>query len=183
MLPWAQRCPCLSSRKPGCFCENLLFFNFFSSCFVVQSLSHVTQLVTPLTVARQVPLPSTISLRLLKFMAIELVMLSNHLIFCHLLLLLSFPASGSFPMSQFFASGSQNWSFNISHSNKYSGLISFRMDWFDLLAVQGTLQFKSINSVLLNLLYDPPLTSMHDYWKNHSFICTNLCKQSNISAF
>ena len=54
----------------------------------------------------------------------------------------SFPASGSFPMSQFFASGSQYWSFsfNISHSNEYSGLISFRMDWLDLLAVQGTLK-------------------------------------------
>ena len=54
----------------------------------------------------------------------------------------SFPASGSFPMSQFFASGSQYWSFsfNISHSNEYSGLISFRMDWLDLFAVQGTLK-------------------------------------------
>ena len=83
--------------------ESPFFFNFFSSCFVVvvQSLNHVWQLLTPWTMARQVPLSSTISLSLLRFMAIELVMLSNHLILCHLLLL-SFPASRSFPTSQFF---------------------------------------------------------------------------------
>ena len=70
------------------------------------------------------------------------------------------------------------WSFNfsISHSNEYSGLISFSMDWLDLLAVQGTLknlsptpQFKSINSLVLRFLYSPTLTSIHDYWKNYSF--------------
>ena len=64
----------------------------------------------------------------------------------------------------------------ISPSNEYSGLISFRMDWLDLLVVQGTLkshpptlQFKSINSLMLNFLYSPILTSKHDFWKNHSF--------------
>ena len=56
-----------------------------------------------------------------------------------------------------------SFSFGISHSNKYSGLISFRMDWFDLLAVQGTLKS------FLSFLYSPILTSIHDYWKNHSF--------------
>ena len=69
------------------------------------------------------------------------------------------------------------WSFNFSNSpsNEYSGLISFRMDWLDLLAVQGTLkssptsQFKSITSSVLNFLYSPNLTSIHDYWKNRSF--------------
>ena len=69
------------------------------------------------------------------------------------------------------------WSFSLSVSpyNEYSGLISFRMDWLDLLAVQGTLkssptpQFKSINSSVLSFLYGPTLTSAHDYWKNHSF--------------
>ena len=90
----------------------------------------------------------------------------------------SFPASRSFPMSQFFTPrGQKYWSFSfsISSSNEYSGLISFRMDWMDLLAVQGTLkssptpQFKSINSSALNFLYSPTLTSIHDYWKNHSF--------------
>ena len=70
------------------------------------------------------------------------------------------------------------WRFNlsISPSNEYSRLISFRMDWLDLLAVQGTLQessstaeFKSINSSVLSFLYGTTLTSIHDYWKNHSF--------------
>ena len=67
-----------------------------------------------------------------------------------------------------------SFSFTISPSNEYSRLISFRMDWLDLLAVQGTLessptpQFKSINSSALSFLYSPPLTSIHDYWKNHS---------------
>ena len=69
-------------------------------------------------------------------------------------------------------------SFSIGPSNEYSGLISFRIDWFDILAVQGTLksllqhhssQFKSINSSELILLYSPTLTSVHDFWKNHIF--------------
>ena len=80
-------------------------------------------------------------------MSIESVMPSNHLILCHpLLCLQSFPASGSFLMSQLFASGDQSigasFSFSISPSNEYSGLISFRIDWLDLFAVQGT--FKSL---------------------------------------
>ena len=90
----------------------------------------------------------------------------------------SFPASGFFPRSQFFASGSQStWSFSFSFSlsNEYSGLISFRIDWLDLLAVQGILEspptplFKSINSSALSFLYSPTLTSIHDHWKNYSF--------------
>jgi len=70
----------------------------------------------------------------------------------------------------------------ISPSNEYSGLISFRIDWFDLLAVQGTQksspapQFKSINSLALSFLYGPTLTFIHDYWKNHSFDYTDLCR-------
>ena len=89
----------------------------------------------------------------------------------------SFPASGSFPMSQLFASGRPSigsFSFSINPSNEYSGLIFFRMDWLDLLAVQGTLktsptpQFKSIHSSALSFLYSPTLTPIHDYWKNHS---------------
>ena len=77
-----------------------------------------------------------------------------------------------------------NFSFSFSPSNEYSGLISFRMDWFDLLAVQETLkkssptpQFKSINSLVLSFLYSPTLTSIHDYWKNHSFHYIDLCQQ------
>ena len=103
----------------------------------------------------------------------------------------SFPMSGSFPISQLFTSGGQKYwsfSFSISPSNEYSGLI-FRMDWLDLLVVQGTQkssltpQVKSINSSALSFLYGPTLTSIHDYWKNHSFDYTELCWQSNISAF
>ena len=88
----------------------------------------------------------------------------------------SFPKSGFFLMTHLFTSGGQSWnfSFSISPSNEYSGLISFGMDWFDL-AVLGTLesspisQFKSINSSVLSFLYSPTLISIHDYWKNRSF--------------
>ena len=76
-------------------------------------------------------------------MSIESVMPSNHLIFCCPLCPQSFPASGSFQMSQLFTSGGQSigsFSFSISPSNEHPGLISFRMDWLDLLAVQGTLK-------------------------------------------
>ena len=82
-----------------------------------------------------------------------------------------------------------SFSFRISPSNEYSGLISFRIDWFYLFAVQDsqdsspTPQFKSINSLAFRLLYSPALTSIHDYWKNHSFNYTDLCWQSNVSAF
>ena len=75
-------------------------------------------------------------------------------------------------------------------SNEHSGLISFRMDWLDLLAVQGTLksllptpQFKSINSSVLSFLHSPTLISIHDYWKNHGLDQMDLCWQSNVSAF
>ena len=102
----------------------------------------------------------------------------------------SFPASGSFQMNQLFTSGGQSWSFsfNISPSNEHLGLVSFRMDCLDLLAVQRTLkspptpQFKSINSSALSFLYSPTLTSIHDHWKNHSLDLMDLCWQSNVSA-
>ena len=97
--------------------------------------------------AYQASLSFTISRNLLKLMSIELVMLSNHLILCRPLLRLPsiFPSISFvfvFPVSQLFLSGNQIWSFrfNMSPSNEYSGLISFRIDWFDLLAVQGTLK-------------------------------------------
>ena len=135
----------------------------------------------------------TNSRSLLKFMSIELVIPSNHLILRRPLLLhlQSFPASGSFPVSQFFASDGQSigvFIFNISPSNEHPGLISFRMDWFDLLAVQGTLessltpQFESISSLVLSL-YGPAFTCVLDYWKNHSFAYMELCWQDNVSAF
>ena len=82
-----------------------------------------------------------------------------------------------------------SFSFSTSPSNDYSGLISFRIDRLDLLAVQGTLksspppQFKSINSSTLSFLYGPTLTSIHDYWKNHRFDQKDHCWQSNVSDF
>ena len=104
----------------------------------------------------------------------------DYLILCHPLLLLP----SIFPSIRVFSSESAlrirwpkywSFSFNISPSNEHPGLISFRMDWLDLLAVQGTLRSllphhstKSINSSALSFLYGPTLTSIHDYWKNHS---------------
>ena len=123
---------------------------------------------------------SHLSLSLLKLMSTESVMPSNHLILCHPLLLLH----SIFPSIRVFSNESilhirwpnyWSFSFSISPSNEYSGLISFRIDWLDLPAVQGTLesfptpQFKTINCSVLSFLYGPTLTSIHDYWKNHSF--------------
>ena len=116
---------------------------------------------------------------LLKLMCIESLTPSNHLILCHPLLL---PPS-IFPSIRVFSNESVlhirwpkywNFSFSISPFSEYSGLISFRIDWFDLVAVQGTLkssstpQFKSINSSVLSFLHSPTLTSIHDHRKNHS---------------
>ena len=118
--------------------------------------------------------------QLLELMSIKLVIPSNHLIFCHPLLL---PPS-IFPSIKVFSSESvrcirwtKDWSFsfNISPSNEYSGLISFRIDWFDLLAVQGTLksllQHHSSKASILwhSAFFIVRLTSIHDYWKKHSF--------------
>ena len=118
--------------------------------------------------ALQASLNFTNSWSLLKLMSIESEMPSNHLVLCHPLLLPSI-----FPSFRVFCSeltlpirGPKHWSFsfNISPSNEYSGLISFRIDWLDLLAVQGsslTPQFKSINSSMLSFLYNPTVTSIN----------------------
>ena len=128
---------------------------------VVQSLSRVWLFATPLTAARQASLSFTISQSLLKLMSIESVMPSHHLILCHLLLFLL----SIFPSIRAFSSESalhirwpKYWSFcfSISSSSEYSGLISFRVDWFDLLAVQGTLksllQHHSLKALVLQRL-------------------------------
>ena len=136
--------------------------------------------MTPWSAAHQASLSITNSWRLLKFMSIESVMSSNHLIFWH-----PFPLPSSiFPSIRVFSNESVlhirwpnygTFSFSISPSNEYSGLISFRKECLDLLAVQGTLKSllqhhssKSINSSALSFLYSLNFTSVHDYWQNHS---------------
>ena len=110
----------------------------------VQSLSHVRLFATPWTAAHQVSLSITNSQSLLKLMSIKLVMPSNHLILCRPLLLLpsTFPSVRVFSNESFHIRWPKYWSFSfsISPSNEYSGLISFWIDWFDLLAVEGTLK-------------------------------------------
>ena len=140
------------------------------------------------------PCPSPTPGALFKLMSIELVMPSNHLILCRPLLLPSVFSS----IRVFFKESVPHirwpkywsFSFSISPSKGYSGLISFKIDWLGLLVVQGTLksllptsQFKSINSLTLSCLYGPTLTSIHGYGKNHSFDFMDLCQQSNVSAF
>ena len=126
------------------------------------------------------PLSITNSQSLLKLMSVESVIPSNHLISCRPLLL---PPS-VFPSIRIFSNESAlritwpkywNFSFSIGSSNEYSGMIYFRIDWFDLLAVQGTLksllQHHSSKASILwhSISFIVHLTSIHDYWKNHIF--------------
>ena len=137
--------------------------------------------VTPWTATCQASLSFTISWSLFKLMSIESLMLSNHLILCCSLLLLP----SIFPSISIFSNESAlhirwpkywNFSFSICPSNEYSGLISFRMDWFDLLAAQGTL--KSLlqhhnlkyHSSVHSFLCGPTLTSVQDYMGYTSII-------------
>ena len=110
---------------------------------VARSFSCVQLFASPQIAAHQASLSFTISQSVLKLRPIESVMPSNHLILCHHLLFCSqsFPASGSSPVSQLFTSRwPKYWNCTTSPSNEYSGLISFRIDWFDLFAVQGTIK-------------------------------------------
>ena len=143
------------------------------------SRCHVQLFVTPWTTAHQASLSLTISWSSLKLVSIEAAMPSSHLILYRLLL-----SSSIFPSIRVFYNESvlhirwpKYWrfSFSISSSNEYSGLISFRMDWLDF-AVQGILknllqhqQFKSINSSALSFLCNLTLTSIYNRQKNHSF--------------
>ena len=131
---------------------------------------------------------------LLKFISTESVIPSNHLTLCCTLLLPSV-----FPSIRIFFSKSAvhiqwpkywSFSFTISCSSEYSGLISFRIDWLDLLAVLETLKgllqhhsLKASNPLALSLLYGPTLRSIHDYWKNYSFDYMDLCWQSYVLLF
>ena len=136
------------------------------------SLSVVSDSATPWTTARQAFLSITNPQSLLKLMYIESVMTSNHLILCHHLL----PLPSIFPSTRVFSNESAlyirwpkywNVSFSISPSNEYSGPISFRMDWLDLLAVQETLNsLLQYHSSKASILW---CSAEHDYWKNHSF--------------
>ena len=134
--------------------------------------------MTPWTAVHQASLSITISQSLLKLLSIESMMPSNQLILCHPLLLLPsiFPSIRIFPSKLALCiKWPKYWSFSISHFNEYSGLISFRIDWFDVLPVQGMLKSllqhhssKASISLALSLLHSPTLTSIHDHWKNHS---------------
>ena len=145
----------------------------------VQSLSCVRLFATPWIAARQASLSITNSRSSLRLMSIESVMASSHLILCHPLLLLP-PVPPSVRVfsneSTLHMRWSKYWSFSFSiiPSKESPGLISFRMDWLDLLAVQGTckslLQHHSSKASILRLsfLRSPTLTSIHDHRKNHS---------------
>ena len=140
------------------------------------------------------PLCPTISQSLLKFMSLESLMLSNHLILCCSLLLLPsiFLSIGIFSSElALHVRWPKYWSFSfsISPSSEYSGLISFRIDWLDLLSVQGMLKnygaehHSSKASILaLTLLYDSTVTSVHNFWKKHSLDYMDLCWQSLVSV-
>ena len=126
----------------------------------VQSLSHVRLFATPWTAAHQASLSFTISQIFLKLMLIELVIPSNHLILCRPLLLLP----SIFPTIRVFSSElvlhirwPKYWSFSLSPSSEYSGPIFFRMDWLDLLAVQGTLRVFSNTTVQKHEFFDAQL--------------------------
>ena len=148
----------------------------------VQSLSCVWLFAIPWTSACQASLSITNSRSYLKLMTIELVMPSKHLILCHPLLL---PTS-IFPSIRVFSNESvlhirwpKYWSFSFSFSfspsNEYSGLISFRIDWLDLLAVQETLKSllqhhsSKVSILRCSAFFMVQLISIRDYWKNHSF--------------
>ena len=137
----------------------------------------------------------TVSQSMLRLMSTESVMPSSHLILCHplLLLLLVFPSIRVFSNeSALLIRWPKYWSFSfqISTLKEYLELISIRIEWFDLLAVQGTLQessttpqFKSISALVLSLLYGPTHTCGLDYWKNHSFDYTCIYWQNDVSDF
>ena len=158
---------------------------------VVQLLGHVWLFATPWMAAHQASLSFTISWSLLKLMSVESVMPSSHLVLCRPLFLLP----SVFPSIRVFSNESAlnirwpkywSFSFGISPSNEYSGLLYFKIDWFDLFVVRGTLQsspapqFENISFSALSVLYGKILTSVHYYWKNDSFDYMDSCRQSDV---
>ena len=142
----------------------------------VQSLSRVLLFWTPWITAQQASLSITNSRSSLRLTSIESVMPSSHLMLYRPLFLLP-PIPLSIRVFSNESTLCMRWpkywsfSFNINPSNEHSGLISFRMDWLDLLAVQRTLKslLQHHSSKVLSFLYSPALTSIHDYWKTNSF--------------
>ena len=161
------------------------------SVLLLFSPSVVSSSTTAWTAARQTLLPFTVSQSLLKLMSSELVIPSNHLILHHRLLLffLIIPHitvySNELPL---LVRWPKYWrfSFSISPSNEYPGLIAFRIDWFDLLGSKDsqeaspTAQYESISSSVFCLLYGSTLVSIQDYWKSHRSIWTLV---GNVSVF
>ena len=167
----------LQSRQVYTIRKRQSFYQVLRSWTVQFSRSAVSNFHDPVFTACQASLSITNSQSLLKLMSIESVMPSSHLILCRPLILLP-PASGTFPMSQLCMRWPKYWSlsFSISPSSEHPGLISFRMDWLDLLAVQGTLksllQHHSSRASILrcSAFFTVQLSHpyMHDHWKNHS---------------
>ena len=155
---------------------------------VVQSLSRVWLFETPRTAAHQASLSFTISGSLLKLMSIESVMPSNYLIPCHPLLFLP---SIFFNESALPIRWPKYWSFSfsISPSNGYSGLISLELIGLIFLQSKGLSRVFYSTTIQKHQFfgtqpfYSPILTSIHDYWKNHSMDYTDLCRQNDVSAF
>ena len=168
--------------------------NWANSCRWCSVAKSRPTLCNPVECSMPGPPSFNISRGRLQLMSIESVMPSKHLVLCHPLLLPSL-----FPSIRVFSSESalgfrwpKFWSFGFSNSpsDEYLELISFRINWFDLLAVQGTLtcllqipQFKSISCLALSLLYGLTLTTIHDAGKNHSFDYMDLCQQNDVSSF
>ena len=189
--PQSPLCDCISFLS-GIDLANIFSpLNQFSS---VQLLSHVRLFATLWTAACQASLSITNSWSLLKLMSIELVMSSNHLILCPPLFPLPsmFPSFGSFLMSQFFTSGDQSIGvsasatvlpMNIQHwfPLGLTGWISLQSKGLSRVFSNTTIQKN--NLLVLSFRYDSAFTSMHEYWKNHSFDYKDFCWQSEVSVF
>ena len=153
---------------------------------VVQSLSRVRLFASPWTAAHQASLSPTISRSLLKLMSVESVMPSNHLILCYPLpfLLSIFPSIRVFSIESALCIRWPKYSsFSISPPNEYSGLISFRIDWIDLFAVQGTLQSPSLHDVkfhFITFLSMCPTCTDLDEW-NLLLCCSSLLEKEKSS--
>ena len=158
----------------------------WSHSLLLFSPSVVSDSATPWTEEPLASLSFTISWSLLRLMYIETMMPSNHLILCHSPLLLPsiFLSIRVFSMSQFFASSGQS----IGASASATDLPVNIQGWFPLgltglILLRDSQEYSPVSVFRHSLLYGPLLTSIHDYWKNHSFDCTDLCWQIDVSAF